>query len=864
MKKAISLVLAVAMLLSMLVFVQAEEAKIDYENKICTIRLKDGGYLSSATSEKKSDLVISDTAKEWKIKEYLNTYSFEDGNDFYWDVLDVSTKPGAKLIQWSFTGVGNQIWAFEEAEGGVYIKNVLSNLYVTEKDGAIIQEEKAEGANQIWVIDIIGEFEPIVEKMLESEAVQSLDSYRLKRLTDYITTGAEFNIRLYSAVENMIKERDYFNLTLEEQKAFIDECFKMTHARDARIVMKDMLEREVTAEYVGIIYDVWGEWHGIPENDARLYNVTITDPATGESHVMEYVSPFDNDEEAAIVAGKALGSFEMPVVKLLKRFIYTSMNTRSWNGGGGMIWNNTGAKADRRTTVLLFGHELGHVMDVQRHDIWYRAMALDMVPVSSYGNTNRWEDLAEFSQLFLSSRGDEVTRTALEKTFPARTLAFKSVLYEKDNEFYAEYKDEHELVMSMFGDYDKSEIVTLATDGKYLTDNNGVLELVDKNDSEEQIWTVYTADFGTSRFENKKTGKYIAVADGKLTLSDAGSNFGFVTTDEGCRMVQSDTGFIVLSDLTTDVAGDAVWKMDKIGEIPSVGTNKIKTVSGESLVLNEDGLDKWVFTPVERDYYVIKDKATGKVLDILDHSKESGAEVILWTSTGADNQKFKIKDNGDGTVFLVAKNSGFAVTLENGKVFQGNGTRFILEKTEEMTDVKEKDWYYAVVEKVLSLGWMEAVSKDTFGAKDEITRGEFVEALYRAEGAEANGECRFEDVTDSFTKEAVVWAVENGIINGVTEKEFKPEALITREQIAAIFHRYAVYKKCDVSVGEDTNILSYVDFEEISEYAIPSLQWATGSGLMKGKSESTLDPRGNTTKAETATLLVRMVEDIAA
>ncbi|MGN1115123.1 MAG: S-layer homology domain-containing protein, partial [Candidatus Ornithomonoglobus sp.] len=87
-----------------------------------------------------------------------------------------------------------------------------------------------------------------------------------------------------------------------------------------------------------------------------------------------------------------------------------------------------------------------------------------------------------------------------------------------------------------------------------------------------------------------------------------------------------------------------------------------------------------------------------------------------------------------------------------------------------------------------------------------------------------------------------------------------PDDNITREQIAAIMFRYAEYKGYDVSVGKDTNILSYTDAESVSEYAIASVQYAVGAGLIKGKSDTTLNPQDNATRAEIAAILQRFLE----
>lgn len=92
---------------------------------------------------------------------------------------------------------------------------------------------------------------------------------------------------------------------------------------------------------------------------------------------------------------------------------------------------------------------------------------------------------------------------------------------------------------------------------------------------------------------------------------------------------------------------------------------------------------------------------------------------------------------------------------------------------------------------------------------------------------------------------------------------FGPEDDITREQLASILYRYAQHKGYDVSAGEQTNILSYTDAPEISEYAIPAMQWACGAGVIQGMTESTLDPQGSATRAQVAAMLQRFCENIA-
>ena len=108
-----------------------------------------------------------------------------------------------------------------------------------------------------------------------------------------------------------------------------------------------------------------------------------------------------------------------------------------------------------------------------------------------------------------------------------------------------------------------------------------------------------------------------------------------------------------------------------------------------------------------------------------------------------------------------------------------------------------------------------------------------VQILYNLEGKPKGTAANFSDVqADAWYAEAVGWAASNKVVTGYADGTFRPNAAVTREQAAAILYRYAQSKGIDVSVGENTNILSYVDVQQASEYAIPALQWAVGAGVL--------------------------------
>ena len=98
-------------------------------------------------------------------------------------------------------------------------------------------------------------------------------------------------------------------------------------------------------------------------------------------------------------------------------------------------------------------------------------------------------------------------------------------------------------------------------------------------------------------------------------------------------------------------------------------------------------------------------------------------------------------------------------------------------------------------------------------------------------------------------------AAKNGIVNGVSKTSFAPDASITREQMAAILYRYAVYCKADVSAAADLS--GYADASAVSAYAQTAMQWAVAGGVMNGTSATTLNPSGTATRAQAATVLAR-------
>ena len=176
------------------------------------------------------------------------------------------------------------------------------------------------------------------------------------------------------------------------------------------------------------------------------------------------------------------------------------------------------------------------------------------------------------------------------------------------------------------------------------------------------------------------------------------------------------------------------------------------------------------------------------------------------------------------------------------------------------TDVSEKDWFYGDVMFVYENGLMLGTSKTLFSPYGTATRGMMATILWRMEGSPApKGKNSFTDVeAGKWYADAITWTAENSIFAGYGKDKFGPDDPITREQLAAIFYRYADYKGYDLTVKG--NLDKFKDADKITDYAKTAMQWAVGSSLVKGKSGNLLDPQGTATRAEIAAMLHRFIE----
>ena len=175
-------------------------------------------------------------------------------------------------------------------------------------------------------------------------------------------------------------------------------------------------------------------------------------------------------------------------------------------------------------------------------------------------------------------------------------------------------------------------------------------------------------------------------------------------------------------------------------------------------------------------------------------------------------------------------------------------------------DVTKGDWFYKDVEYVYNEGIMDGVSKREFAPNETLTRAMIVKILYRIEGEPAGYRSSdFNDVESGrWYTGAVAWAAEKEIVKGYGNGKFGPNDPVTREQLAAILYRYTQYKGWSTTAASGS-LKGFADAASVSSYAVDAMNWAVDEGLLKGANNK-LSPKSNATRAQVAAIIHRYLK----
>ncbi|MCI7658439.1 S-layer homology domain-containing protein [Anaerotignum sp.] len=269
--------------------------------------------------------------------------------------------------------------------------------------------------------------------------------------------------------------------------------------------------------------------------------------------------------------------------------------------------------------------------------------------------------------------------------------------------------------------------------------------------------------------------------------------------------------------------------------------------------------DDWADEDQKITLTITPDK--GYVVDKIEIVDAEGDKIEAKKVEDKDNKYTFRMANCDVTVTVTFKEEGKTTTEDKEETGETEETT----KPETITfiDVKESDWFYKGVSYVVENGMMNGVGNDQFAPNAPLTREMLAVVLYNMEKQpESTGVNPFADVkADMWYTDAIVWANANGIVAGYDDSTFGLGDSITREQLATILYRYAQMKGYDVTKKAD--LAGYTDSASISGYAVEAMQWANANGIVNGMTATTLAPQGTATRAQVATILMNFCENVA-
>lgn len=303
--------------------------------------------------------------------------------------------------------------------------------------------------------------------------------------------------------------------------------------------------------------------------------------------------------------------------------------------------------------------------------------------------------------------------------------------------------------------------------------------------------------------------------------------------------------------------------------LDGIGTEKLNTAQKTAVsdLAVETVLDAYVTSGSTR----ISDFKGGSATVSVKHTLKADqrpAGIVVWyvADNGTRTQIPATFRNGE-VVFTVSHFSNYVIAYDAERAANShlNCPKDDTCPISTFTDASATAWYHDGVHFALENSIMSGYGNGKFGPGDTTSRAMIAQILWNMEGKPVvNYAMSYTDVDgEAWYTEAVRWATAEKIMSGYGGGKFGPGDAMTREQLVTIMYRYAQYKGVDVSVGEDTNILSYDDALTVSEFAIPAMQWAVGSGAVGGRTSTTLNPKDTAIRAEIATIIMRYCTEIA-
>ena len=366
--------------------------------------------------------------------------------------------------------------------------------------------------------------------------------------------------------------------------------------------------------------------------------------------------------------------------------------------------------------------------------------------------------------------------------------------------------------------------------------------------------------------QNFTEGQLVVSGDGKLNVSD-----GVEIADDALAMEPGAKVTGLKKDISDSIEVPDGYKLvvtkDENGEYTYTLQKKSSGGShrydGYITIINPKNgsvsvSDDWADEDQKITLTITPDK--GYVVDKIEIVDAEGDKIDAKKVEDEDNEYTFRMANCDVTVTVTFKEEGKTTTEDKEETDETEETT--TPETITFSDVKESDWFYKGVSYVVENGMMNGVGDNQFAPNAPLTREMLAVVLYNMEKQpESTGVNPFADVkADMWYTDAIVWANANGIVAGYDDSTFGLGDSITREQLAAILYRYAQLKGYDVT--EKADLTGYTDSASISSYAVEAMQWANANGIVNGMTETTLAPQGTATRAQVATMLMNFCENV--
>ncbi len=402
---------------------------------------------------------------------------------------------------------------------------------------------------------------------------------------------------------------------------------------------------------------------------------------------------------------------------------------------------------------------------------------------------------------------------------------------------------------------------TCSVCGKFFSDENGTTEIA------KDSWVIEAKGHSLTKTEAKEP---TCTEDGNSAYWTCSVCHKYFSDEEGTTEIAKDSWIIEAKghSLTKTEAKDPTCTED--------GNSAYWTCS----VCHKYFSDEKGENEIEKDSWVIE--ATGHSLTKTEAKEPTCTEdgnSAYWTCSVCG--KFFSDENGENEIakdswVIEAKGHSFGdwtVTKEPTCTEDGTQERVctVCGAVEEapvpacacpsagLTDVPQDAWYHTAVDFMVAHELMLGVSDSRFAPESAMTRAQLITVLYRIAGEpETDGTHGFTDVADGmWYSDAIAWAAQNGVVNGIGNNKFDPDGYVTREQIATILFRYTKSE----AVAED-KLSAFPDADKVSAYAVDALNWAVAEGLING-SDGELLPGDTATRAQVAAILMRFLRNNA-